>query len=224
MAVPNIQICTNRYLVSHKCGRSPHSNKFSFWLIGYNLFTWSFPEKLPAGKIHAECSLQKSLPKTVKGKKMMNAFDVTDVFSICMIVFEKKEKNSLRDQFWNWTIFRSGFFDRQCQFEIMILCLVRSGSIGHKRYLLLDIDAFWSRIIFSPKNPFEKLPKFRISLFKVRNFQSSLLLFRFKHFKYITISVTNLFFEIKYFFKISFGFQNFRIIGGDFGFFAFFSA
>ena len=35
----------NRYLVSRRFGRSPYSIIFSFWLIGYNLFTWSLLEK-----------------------------------------------------------------------------------------------------------------------------------------------------------------------------------
>ena len=54
LVVPNIQICLNRYLVSRRFGRSPYSNIFSFWLIGYNLFAWSFPEKLTDGKIYAK--------------------------------------------------------------------------------------------------------------------------------------------------------------------------
>ena len=53
LAVLNIQICINRYLMSRRFGRSPYSNIFSFWLIGYNLFAWSVSEKLTAGKIHA---------------------------------------------------------------------------------------------------------------------------------------------------------------------------
>ena len=53
LAVPNIQVCINRYLVSSRFDRSSYSTIFSFWLIGYNLFAWSVPEKLTAGKIHA---------------------------------------------------------------------------------------------------------------------------------------------------------------------------
>ena len=54
LAVPDIQICINRYLVSRRFARSLYGTTFSFWLIGYNLFAWSVPEKLTADKIHAE--------------------------------------------------------------------------------------------------------------------------------------------------------------------------
>ena len=53
LAVSNIQICMNRYLVSRRFGRSPYSTIFPFWLIDYNLSAWSSPEKLTARKIHA---------------------------------------------------------------------------------------------------------------------------------------------------------------------------
>ena len=53
LASPNIQICINRCFVSHIFGRSPYSIVFSFWLIGFDLFAWSLPEKLTDGKIHA---------------------------------------------------------------------------------------------------------------------------------------------------------------------------
>ena len=50
LAVPNIHICINRYLVSRRFGRPPYSTLFSFWLIGYNLSAEVFPKNWRLGR------------------------------------------------------------------------------------------------------------------------------------------------------------------------------